>query len=90
MSHPVDSGGFDVFLSHASPDKPWVIRLAEELAALGLRVFLDRDELRPVDTNLLTALLASLFRSGTLTATEGRARWGEASPRLPDRGRIEA
>ncbi len=40
---------FDVFLSHNSIDKPWVSRLKDALQARGLRVWLDRDEIRPGD-----------------------------------------
>src|SRR5437764_6313402 len=36
---------YDVFLSHGSPDKPWVRTLCDELAGLGLRAFLDEREL---------------------------------------------
>ena len=31
-------GEYDIFLSHAGPDKPWVLTLAEGLKELGLRV----------------------------------------------------
>lgn len=34
---------FDVFLSHGTPDKPWVETLAAELTALGLHPFLDME-----------------------------------------------
>jgi tetratricopeptide (TPR) repeat protein len=39
--------GFDVFLSHGGPDKPWVQTLRDELGKLGLRAFLDVRELQP-------------------------------------------
>jgi WD40 repeat protein len=44
-----DAGGvrFDVFLSHASGDKPVVERIAEQLRREGLRVFLDSSDLTP-------------------------------------------
>ena len=42
-------GEFDIFLSHASPDKPWVETLKAKLETLGLRVWLDQDEIRPGD-----------------------------------------
>jgi len=32
---------YDLFLSHATPDKPWVRTLAERLETLRLRVFVD-------------------------------------------------
>ena len=35
---------FDLFLSHASPDKEWVLAFAERLETLGLRVFVDARE----------------------------------------------
>ncbi len=38
-------GTFDVFLSHGSPDKPWVRTLCDELNKLGLSAFLDEREL---------------------------------------------
>jgi tetratricopeptide (TPR) repeat protein len=46
---PVPEGRevYDVFLSHGSPDKPWVETLAVELRALGLRPFLDVREIEP-------------------------------------------
>ncbi len=39
-------GEYDVFLSHGTPDKPWVRALAGELEKLGLRVFLDERDLK--------------------------------------------
>lgn len=41
---------FDVFLSHGTPDKPWVETLASELRALGLKPFYDLDVLEPADS----------------------------------------
>ncbi len=38
---------FDVFLSHSSVDKPWVIRLKGDLLRYGVSVWLDKDEIRP-------------------------------------------
>jgi hypothetical protein len=40
---------FDVFLSHHSADKPWVIALKAALVERGVTVWLDRDEIRPGD-----------------------------------------
>jgi TIR domain len=40
---------FDVFLSHHSGDKPWVIALKAALVARAVTVWLDRDEIRPGD-----------------------------------------
>ena len=40
---------FDVFLSHNSKDKPWVIDLKNALKSRGIKVWLDKDEIRPGD-----------------------------------------
>lgn len=40
---------FDVFLSHNSVDKPWVIKLKDDLQCYGVSVWLDKDEIRPGD-----------------------------------------
>ena len=40
---------YDVFLSHSSVDKPWVIQLKTDLARYGLKAWLDQDEIRPGD-----------------------------------------
>jgi tetratricopeptide (TPR) repeat protein len=40
---------WDVFLAHASPDKPRARLLHQALTALGLRVFLDEESLEPGD-----------------------------------------
>ena len=45
MSNPVFT--HDVFLSHNRKDKPAVKDLKKRLAAQGLRVWYDEDELRP-------------------------------------------
>ncbi len=39
------ASGFDVFLAHGSPDKPWVRTLRDELVKLGLKAFLDESDL---------------------------------------------
>src|SRR5438132_10045294 len=39
----------DVFLSHSSVDKLWVIQLKDDLHRYGVSVWLDRDEIRPGD-----------------------------------------
>jgi hypothetical protein len=39
----------DVFLSYSSVDQTWVSRLKDALQARGLKVWLDRDEIRPGD-----------------------------------------
>ena len=40
---------FDVFLSYSSIDKSWVTNLRDALKTRGLKVWLDRDEIRPGD-----------------------------------------
>ena len=40
---------FDVFVSHSSVDKPWVLRLVAALGRYGLSVWLDENEIRPGD-----------------------------------------
>lgn len=40
---------FDVFLSHNSKDKPWVVQLKTDLQNFGIKVWLDKDEIRPGD-----------------------------------------
>lgn len=44
-----ESQEFDVFLSHHSGDKPWVIALKAALVQRGVSVWLDQDEIRPGD-----------------------------------------
>jgi hypothetical protein len=53
---------FDLFLSHASPDKEWVLTLAERLETLGLRVFVDTREI-VVGDNFVLRLSDGLERS---------------------------
>ena len=53
---------FDVFLSHSSVDKPWVIHLKDALQRYGVSVWLDRDEIRPGDL-FVKALEAGLEQS---------------------------
>ena len=42
-------GRFDVFVSHSSHDKPWVLRLVADLERYGVSVWLDETEIRPGD-----------------------------------------
>ncbi|MCH8084301.1 MAG: TIR domain-containing protein, partial [Myxococcales bacterium] len=44
---------FDLFLSYATPDKEWVLTLAERLEARGLRVFVDSREIAVGDNFVL-------------------------------------
>ena len=55
-------GEYDVFLSHATPDKAWVLTLAQRLEGLGLRVFVDVLEIGPGD-NWVIRLNDALERS---------------------------
>ncbi len=55
-------GEYDIFLSHATPDKAWILTLAERLEALGLRVFVDALEIDPGD-NWVIRLSDALERS---------------------------
>src|SRR5687768_11044409 len=47
---PIEAQQFDVFLSHHSGDKPWVVALKAALVERGVSVWLDQDEIRPGDT----------------------------------------
>jgi tetratricopeptide (TPR) repeat protein len=61
---PEPSQIYDVFLSHGSPDKPWVETLARELEGLGLKPFLDAQVIEPAANFPLVlsdALAASRF-----------------------------
>lgn len=51
---------FDVFLSHHSTDKSWIIKLKNILEAHDLSVWLDKDEIRPGD------LFAEALETGLL------------------------
>ncbi len=67
---------FDLFLSHATPDKEWVLTLAERLEAYGLRVFVDSREIA-VGDNFVLRLSDGLERSRYMVLvlsshTEGR------------------
>jgi hypothetical protein len=61
----------DLFLSHASADKPWARTLADALTRLGLRVFLDEQELRPAD-NWVLALDRGVHNSRFLVLIHSR------------------
>ncbi|HVT14585.1 MAG TPA: TIR domain-containing protein [Thermoanaerobaculia bacterium] len=66
---------YDVFLSHGSPDKPWVETLAAELRALGLKPFLDRPEIGPGESFpevLSRGLADSRFLVLVLSPSSGR------------------
>src|SRR5436309_16066077 len=71
---------YDVFLSHGSPDKPWVRNLRDELAKLGLSAFLDERELKTGE-NWTLRLSDELRRSRALalviSAETLKRRWVE-------------
>ena len=56
---------FDVFLSHNSVDKKWVIKLKEDLERYGVSVWLDKDEIRPGDL-FAKALEQGLSEAGSV------------------------
>ena len=67
---------FDLFLSHASLDKVWVLELAKQFEARGLRVFVDSQEIA-VGDNFVLRLSDGLERSRYMVLilskhTEGR------------------
>ena len=69
---------FDLFLSHGTPDKPWVRSLADELEQLGLRVFLDERELKAGQNwvvELSEALAGSRYLVLVLSATSVDRGW---------------
>ena len=79
----VDSCGdkrtfYDVFLSHASADKPWVRTLDDALQAAGVKVFLDERDLRhrTLRAELSDALRASRFLV-LVASPRGDQRWVE-------------
>jgi hypothetical protein len=66
---------FDVFLSHNSVDKHWVIKLKDDLQRYGVSVWLDKDEIRPGDL-FAQALEEGLENSQTMAlvvSSEGMA-----------------
>jgi tetratricopeptide (TPR) repeat protein len=56
---------FDVFVSHSSEDKPWVLRLVTDLARYGVSVWLDENEIRP-GTHIVDALERGIDASGAM------------------------
>ena len=53
---------FDLFLSHATPDKEWVRQLNSSVIEVGLRTYFDENELEPAD-NFVLALGDGLHQS---------------------------
>ena len=68
---------FDVFLSHNSKDKPAVRRLAEELEARGLRVWLDEWELVPGRPwqEALETIIQTTRSAAVLVGADGFGPW---------------
>lgn len=69
---------FDVFLSHASEDKPKVRRLKDSLEALGVTVFFDEDSISWGDSlvdKINHGLLKSKFFIPFLSETFSRKGW---------------
>lgn len=58
----IAAGDFHAFISYRSSDRPFALRLFERMDALGLRVFLDQNELLPGDA-LAGTLHEALGRS---------------------------
>ncbi len=74
------ASGYDFFLSHGSPDKPWVRTLREELARLGLSAFLDERELETGENwtlRLSRELLHSRVLALVLSAESLNRPWVE-------------
>jgi hypothetical protein len=71
------ANGYDLFLSHGTPDKQWVRALKRELAAEGLRAFLDDEDLEP-GTDWIDGLGEALLQSRFLILILSR----EALPRI--------
>ena len=71
---------YDVFLSHASADKPWVRQLDAALRDAEVRVFLDEADIRPPENYVLTlneALRASRFLVLVASPHAATSRWVE-------------
>ena len=50
MTRKSQQPSYDVFLSHSAKDREFVVRLAEDLVAAGLRVWLDQWNIRVGDS----------------------------------------
>jgi RNA-directed DNA polymerase len=69
---------FDVFLSHATEDKPTVIKLKDRLESLGVKVFFDVDSIKWGDSiaeKINHGLLKSSFFVPFLSATFSEKGW---------------
>jgi len=65
LGQPEMTVKFDIFLSHSSVDKPWVIKLKDDLLRYGVSVWLDEDEIRPGDL-FVDALESALVNCRTV------------------------
>lgn len=73
--------GYDVFLSHASPDKNWVGTLYDLLLGLGVRPYLDARDLLPGDDwnqEIPRALAASRVCVVVVSPNLGGAHYAQA------------
>lgn len=69
---------FDVFLSHASEDKPRLKKLKDRLESIGVTVFWDEDSIRwgeSITEKINQGLLKSSFFIPFLTESFGRKGW---------------
>lgn len=77
-------GRYDVFLSHSTPDKPVVEKLAHRLVDAGLRPFFDKWDLVPGES-WIRALEEALERSATVAVFFGpgtAGKWREQEQQL--------
>jgi TIR domain-containing protein len=61
------STDYDLFLSHASEDTTWCVRLAQRLKGEGVRVWFDEWEIQPAD-NIVAKINDGLSRSRQMAA----------------------
>src|SRR5262245_30437303 len=72
MSSGTDSPWYDVFLSHGSPDKPWVRALYERLSSAGIVAYLDEVAIEAGD-NFVRHLSECIGRTSTFVIVVSRA-----------------
>lgn len=72
MSNSSDSLPYDVFLSHGSPDKPWVRTLSERLSAAGIVAYLDEIAIEAGD-NFVCNLSDGIGRTSTFVIVVSRS-----------------
>lgn len=74
---PIRSDEFDVFLCHNSADKAEVQRVADQLRELGLKPWLDREQLRPglPAAGGLQAQLGSVKAAAVFVGASGIGPW---------------